>query len=54
MPKGIARTEPIGLWRPGASVAEQIEAARAWVAKLMSAQQPLPPFHAESSRDRVA
>ncbi len=54
MPKGIARTEPTGLWRPGASEAEKVQAARAWVAKLMGSPEALPPFHADTSRNRVA
>ncbi len=54
MPKGIARIEPTGLWRPGASATEKIQAARAWAAKVVEVQSPLPPFHADSSRNRVA
>lgn len=48
MPRGIARTEPIGLWRVGASAAERVTAARKWAARLLVDSVALPPFHGET------
>jgi len=48
MPKGLARTEPIGLWRVGASAAERVQAARRWAARLLEIPPP-PPFHGEQA-----
>ena len=50
MPKGLARTEPTGLWRVGASAAERVQAARRWAEQVLHSSNPLPPFH----RDGVA
>jgi hypothetical protein len=47
MPRGIARTEPIGLWRVGATAAERVQAARRWAARLLQEAATLPPFHDE-------
>lgn len=47
MPKGKARTEPIGLWRVGASASERVQAARRWAAKLLEDAVALPPFHGD-------
>ncbi|MBS1785905.1 MAG: hypothetical protein JST24_10790 [Acidobacteria bacterium] len=49
MPRGLARSEPIGLWRVGASAAERVNAARRWAAKLLSGSDALPPFHGEKA-----
>ena len=49
MPKGLARTEPIGLWRVGASAAERVQAARRWAAKLLEDAVALPPFHGDKA-----
>ena len=49
MPKGIARTEPIGLWRVGASAAERVLAARIWAARWVDIRAALPPFHGEKA-----
>lgn len=49
MPKGLARTEPIGLWRVGASATEQVQAARRWAARLLAASLPQPPFHGNAA-----
>lgn len=45
MPRGIARTEPIGLWRVGATATERVLAARRWASKLLQGHDELPPFH---------
>lgn len=47
MPKGLARKEPTGLWRVGATAAEQVEAARLWAGQLVDEATVLPPFHGE-------
>lgn len=47
MPRGFGRSEPIGLWRVGASAAERVQAARAWAARLLQGATQLPPFHGE-------
>lgn len=47
MPRGFARSEPIGLWRAGASAAERVQAARTWAARLFHGAAQLPPFHGE-------
>ena len=49
MPRGLARTEPIGLWRAGASAAERVQAARRWAARLFQGVAALPPFHGEGT-----
>lgn len=49
MPRGIARTEPIGLWRVGASAAERVLAARKWAARLLEIPLVPPPFHGEKA-----
>ena len=49
MPKGLARTEPIGLWRVGASAAERVQAARRWAARLLEIPDSPPPFHGEQA-----
>ncbi len=49
MPKGLARTEPIGLWRVGASATERVQAARRWAAKLLERAAALPPFHGDAA-----
>lgn len=48
MPRGLARTEPIGLWRVGASAAERVKAARRWAAKFLAEATTLPPFHGDA------
>lgn len=45
MPKGLARSEPIGIWRVGAPAVERVQAARRWAARLIQAATALPPFH---------
>jgi hypothetical protein len=45
MPRGIARSEPIGMWRAGATAAERVQAARRWASKLLQGTIPWPPFH---------
>ncbi|HET6330578.1 MAG TPA: hypothetical protein VFF76_07310 [Holophagaceae bacterium] len=47
MPRGLARSEPIGLWRVGASAAERVQAARTWAARLLHGVIQSPPFHGE-------
>ncbi|MBS1766015.1 MAG: hypothetical protein JST05_01240 [Acidobacteria bacterium] len=49
MPKGLARSEPIGLWRVGASAPEKVQAARRWASKLLEAGAEPPPFRGEVS-----
>ena len=51
MPKGLARTEPIGLWRVGASAAERVQAARRWAARLLEDATTLPPFHGDKAAE---
>lgn len=51
MPKGLARTEPIGLWRVGASASERVQAARRWAAKLLADAVALPPFHGDAQAE---
>ena len=51
MPKGLARTEPIGLWRVGASAAERVQAARRWAARLLEEASALPPFHGDRAAE---
>ena len=51
MPKGLSRTEPIGLWRVGASASERVQAARRWAAKLLEEALPKPPFHGDQTAE---
>ncbi len=52
MPRGLARTEPIGLWRVGASAAERVKAARNWAARLLDLRMSPPPFNGEQAPAR--
>ena len=47
MPRGLARTEPIGMWRVGANAAERVQAARRWAERLLQSAIESPPFHGE-------
>ena len=49
MPRGLGRTEPIGLWRVGASAAERVQAARRWAERLFQGASALPPFHGDGT-----
>ena len=49
MPRGFSKSEPIGLWRVGASASERVQAARTWAARLLHGAFQSPPFHGEKA-----